>query len=766
MGTLSNWRRLVVLLGWLIAAVPTVPGAAVAQGVSDGGPIEEIRIEGSQRIEPETVRSYMQIDPGDTFAADLIDRALKNLFATGLYADVNFGREANTLVVLVVENPIINRLAFERNNHIDDDTLAAEVQLRARVVFTQAKVQSDAKRILELYRRSGRFAATVEPKVIKLEQNRVDLVFEIDEGPVTGVTRVDFVGNVAFSDSDLRGEIITQESAWYRFLTANDRYDPDRLTVDRELLRNFYLKEGYADFRVLSAVAELSPDRSGFFITVTVDEGERYHFGKIDVDVNIKGLDPAVMWEEISTIEGDWYDASAIEKSISGVVVAVGTLGYAFVEVDPRMERDAENKIVNLTYVVREGPKVFVDRIDIVNNVRTLDKVIRREFRLVEGDPFNTQKEKRTQQRIQNLGFFSKVDIKTIPSDQPDRTIIVVEVEEKATGEITFGLGFSTSEGPLGNISIRERNLLGKGQDARLDFTLSGIKSQLLFSFTEPYFLDKDISAGFDVYRNSTSNNASSYEEAKIGGGVRAGYDLTEYLRHSLRYNLTYSDVTGVDASASQAIKDLAGTHLTSMVGQDLTYDRRDSRFDPRDGYFIRLRQDLAGLGGDVRYLSSRLGGGYYVPFGEEWSLGVSGELGYINGLGHEVRTNDSFFVGSTNLRGFTSGGIGPRDTATNDALGGKQFAVGSVELGFPLPIPDEYQMRGRFFTDVGTLYDTDATVVTDTIVDQMAVRAAIGAGITWVSPFGPLQVDLAYPVLKESYDETEWFRFNVGSSF
>jgi len=764
MGTLSNWRRLVVLLGWLIAAVATVPGAAVAQGVSDGGPIEEIRIEGSQRIEPETVRSYMQIGPGDTFAADLIDRALKNLFATGLYADVNFRREANTLVVLVVENPIINRLAFEHNNHIDDDTLAVEVQLRARVVFTQAKVQSDAKRILELYRRSGRFAATVEPKVIKLEQNRVDLVFEIDEGPVTGVTRVDFVGNVAFSDSDLRGEIITQESAWYRFLTANDRYDPDRLTVDRELLRNFYLKEGYADFRVLSAVAELSPDRSGFFITITVDEGERYHFGKIDVDANIKGLDPAVMWEEISTIEGDWYDANEVEKSIAMIGVAVGTLGYAFVEVTPQLDRDSENKIINLTYLVREGPKVFVERIDIINNVRTLDEVIRREFRLVEGDPFNTQKEKRTQQRIQNLGFFTKVDLKLVPGEQPDRTIVVVDVEEKSTGEITFGLGFSTQDGPLGNISLRERNLLGKGQDVKLNFSLSGIKSQIDFSFTEPYFLDKDITAGFDVYRSSTDQQQSSYTQQRTGVAVRMGYDLSEYLRHNLRYAVTYSEISDVSASASPAIKAQEGARLTSVVSQDFSYDRRDSRFDPHSGYFVRLRQELAGLGGKGPYLSNRLSGGYYFPVRNQWTIALTSEAGYIFGIGDTVRPSDAFQIGGQTFRGFAAGGIGPRDTVTNDALGGNQYVIGTAELGFPLPIPDEYQMRGRVFTDVGTLFGTDATA--GTIADDMTLRASAGAGITWISPFGPLQVDLAYPLLKEDYDQTELFRFNVGSSF
>ncbi|HEU4824880.1 MAG TPA: outer membrane protein assembly factor BamA, partial [Dongiaceae bacterium] len=389
---MALFQRLALIAGVLFCTLAVALPGAIAQSISSGDPIQEIRVEGNQRIEPETVRSYMQINPGDPFDAKRIDQALKNLFATGLFADVNFRREGDALVVHVTENPIINKLAFEGNKRIDDDALQAEVQLRPRVVYTQARVQADVKRILDLYRRGGRFAATVEPKIIKLDQNRVNLVFEINEGDVTEVRRIDFVGNKVFSDGDLRDEIVTQEAAFYRFLSTTDTYDPDRLTLDKEALRKFYLSEGYADFRVVSAVAELSPDQEAFFITFTVEEGERYKLGTVDIKTTLKDLDPESLRDAVETEEGDWYNADLVDASVQAISDRVGSLGYAFVDVRPRIDRDPENKILNLTYDIQEGPKVYVERIDISGNVRTQDKVIRREFRLAEGDAFSTAK--------------------------------------------------------------------------------------------------------------------------------------------------------------------------------------------------------------------------------------------------------------------------------------------------------------------------------------------------------------------------------------
>ncbi len=727
--------------------------------------VEEIRVEGTQRIDPETVRSYLLVRPGDRVDSDLLNRSLKALFATGLFADVTLRLDPPVLVVSVVENPIINRIAFEGNRRVGDDILTNEVQLRPRVVFTRAKVQADVKRILDLYRRSGRFAATVEPKVIQLPQNRVDLVFEISEGAVTGVERISFVGNKQFSDGALREVIQTKESRWWRILSTDDTYDPDRLSFDRELLRRYYLANGYADFRVVSAVAELTPDREGFFITFTIEEGERYKFGGVDIVSRLKDLNVDELRSKVTTVEGDWYDADKVEQSINAINDAVGTLGYAFVDVRPRINRDREAKTVSVTYDVQEGPRVYVERINIIGNVRTLDKVIRREMRLVEGDAFNTTKLRRSRQRIRNLGFFEKVDVTNVPGDQPDRTIINVEVQERSTGELSFGVGFSTADGPLADVGIRERNLLGRGQDLRLGFIISGRRQEIDLSFTEPYFLDRNLSAGFDLFRITRDfQDEASYDQESVGAGLRTGYQITDSLRQTLRYTLREDTIENVGGDASRFIREQQGTTLSSIVGQELLYDRRDDRFDPTDGYFLRLSTDVAGLGGDVSFLRGRFGAGYYYPLWPEYVLSLTGEVGHIVGLGEDIRIQHRFYIGGETLRGFRSAGIGPRDIVTSDALGGNQFYVGSLGLTFPSGLPKELGVRTVLFTDFGSLWDTDS--VGPEVVDVDSTRIAVGLGFVWRSPFGPVRLSLATPVVKEDFDETEVFRFSFGTRF
>ncbi|MBX7146706.1 MAG: outer membrane protein assembly factor BamA [Alphaproteobacteria bacterium] len=726
--------------------------------------IGSVRIEGTQRIEPNTVRSYMQLEPGQSYETSTIDQALKNLYATGLFADVNISLEGDILVVKVKENPIINRLAFEGNNHIDDDTLEAEVQLKPRVVYTQTRVQADAKRIQDIYRRSGRFAATVDPKVIQLDQNRIDLVFEINEGDKTSVKRIDFVGNNVFGDSELRKQIITHEAAWYRFLTTNDTYDPDRLTVDREVLRNFYLKNGYADFRVVSAVAELSPEKDSFYITFTVEEGERYQFNTVDIKSDIKELDPKLVEDQILTKPNTWYDASLVDKTVAILTESVGNLGYAFAEIRPRIEKNQEEHQLDLVYEIQEGERVYLERIDINGNVRTLDKVIRREFRLVEGDAFNASKMRRTKQRIQNLGFFSKVDLKTNRGSTPDKTVVEVNVEEQSTGELNLGLGFSTADGPLADVGLRERNFLGRGQDLRADFSISGKRSLANLSFTDPYFLEEELTAGVDIFRTTTERKESSFEKTTTGAGIRLGYDISEYLRHNIKYTLSYDEIDNIKGNVSEAIKQQEGKTLSSVISQDIILDRRDNRFDPNEGYLFQFSNDFAGLAGSIHYLRTEITGGYWEPIMEDVTLGFSGKLGYIFGLGEEVRVTDAFFLGGNNFRGFKTAGIGPRDTDTDDALGGNVSFVGTAELSFPLGLPEEYQIRGRAFTDFGTLFDSDFHG--SDVEDSAAPRISIGGGLTWRSPFGPLAVDLGLPIVKESYDVKELFRFSLGTRF
>jgi outer membrane protein insertion porin family len=750
----------------VLFAVALFPGSGRAQDLLSGGNIGTIRIDGIQRIEAETVRSYMRVNPGDPFDPIQLDKSLKNLFSTGLFADVTLRREGNTLVVSVVENPIINRVAFEGNDAIEDDALRSEILLRPRVVFTRTKAQQDAQRLLEIYRRSGRFAARVEPKVVVLEQNRVDLIFEIKEGPKTKIRTINFIGNRVFSDSDLRDEISSREEAFWRFFSAAETYDPDRLAFDQDLLRRFYLKEGYADFQVLSSVAELLDDREGFFVTITVEEGKRYRFGKIDLTTTLKDLDPESLRDEVLTEEGEWYNAELVEKTVDALIEKVGNLGFAFVDVRPRASVDREARTIGLSYDVVEGPKVYVERIDIEGNVRTLDEVIRREFRLVEGDAFSNAKLRTSERRLENLGFFKTVEVKNERGSVPDRTVIKTEVEEQSTGDITFSAGFSSAVGPIGSIGIRERNLLGKGQDLRLGISLAGEESQLDLSFTEPYFLDRELAAGFDLFRVESDLDERAFDLVRTGGSVRAGFSYNENLRHVVRYTLENKEVSDVDEDASLLVQSEEGEFLVSSVAHELTYDTRDSRFDTHEGFVVRLSNQVAGLGGDVFFLKSQLGGNYYFPLAERWTFRLGADTGFIIGLGEDTRISDRFYIGGNTLRGFDFAGVGPRDLDSMDPIGGNQFWTGTAELSFPLGLPEEYDVRGRLFVDVGANWDFDGDVAGATIEDSDAPRVSVGTGVTWNSPFGPIVIDLGFAVVKEDFDETEVLNFSFGTSF
>ncbi|NBC32979.1 MAG: outer membrane protein assembly factor BamA [Alphaproteobacteria bacterium] len=739
-----------------------------AQTAGPRGTIDRIVVEGAQRIEPSTIESYLTVTPGEPFAPAALDDSLRSLFDTGLFADVVLRQEGDTLVISVVENPIINRIAFEGNDDIDAEDLEAEVQLRPRVVYTRTRVQEDVSRIQELYRREGRFAATVEPKVIPLEQNRVDLVFEIDEGPLTRVRRITFIGNEAFSDSRLESEIQTEEAGYFGFLNLfgrSDTYDPDRLAFDRELLRRFYLEEGYADFRVVSAVAELTPDNEAFLITFTVEEGELYSFGDIDVVSQLPDLDTEQLRELIISEPGSDYSSVAVEQSIDALTEAVANQQYAFVDVQPVVSRNRAERLINVTYEIGEGPRVFVERIEIQGNIRTVDSVIRREMELIEGDPFNAARLRQSEARIRDLGFFETVEVTAVEGSQPDRTVIIVEVEETSTGELSFGAGFSSIDGPLGSISITERNLLGRGQRLRIAGALSGNTTELDLSFTEPYFLGRDLSAGFDIFHITRDNqDESSFDEALTGFGLRFGYPLGRHLRQTVRYRLENTELQDIDEDASRFIREQEGTTLTSLIGHELVYDRLDSRLEPSDGYILRLSNDVAGLGGDTQFFRTVVSGGTFFTILPDTVLNISAETGYIVGLGEDVRINDRFFIGGNNFRGFSRAGLGPRDIDTDDALGGNWYGIGTVELAFPLGLPEELGLRGRTFTDFGTLSGIDDEG--PEIVDEASLRMSVGVGLSWRSPFGPIQIDFAVPVLKEDFDEEETIRFSFGTRF
>ncbi|MFI5020675.1 MAG: outer membrane protein assembly factor BamA [Alphaproteobacteria bacterium] len=751
---------------WLAAACLLLPLGSLAQTPASGGDaVREIRIEGTQRIEPETTRSYLTIHLGDKFDPEKMDESLKALYATGLFADVVLRRDGNTLVVRVVENPVINRVAFEGNKKIEDKQLNEEIQLKPRTVYSRTKVQQDVKRILEVYRKSGRFSATVEPKVITLPENRVDLVYEIDEGDKTKVTRISFIGNHVFSDRRLREVAQTVESTWWNFFTSNDTYDPDRLTFDRELLRKFYLANGYADFRVVSAVAELAPDKTGFYLTFTLDEGERYTFGKIAVKSTVKDIDAATLEGLVTVKEGDWYNADQVESTIKAISDALGSRGYAFVDVRPRIERDKDKKTVSITFDVQEGPRVYVERINIKGNTRSLDKVIRRELQFAEGDAFSTSRIEESRRRLKNLGFFDTADISNTPGSQPDTTDVTVEVKEKPTGEVSIGAGYSTTDGVIGDVGIREKNFLGTGQDLSTRFAISFRTQELDGSWTDPYFMDSNVAVGADVFDlQQDLTTESTFRQVALGGTLRAGYGIIPDLRETWHYTLRRDIIDKIASDASLFIQQQHGAAVTSLVGQELMYDKRDNRFDPTSGYFWKINTDFAGLGGSVVYQRDVLSAGYYYPIADQWVISAAGEGGYILRIGPKIRIVDSFFLGGDNFPGFETAGIGPRDAATGDALGGREYYDGTLELTVPLGLPKEFGIVGKVFTEVGSL--TKADYVGPTVTDTGDLRASAGIGIAWASPFGPIRVDIAKPYIKDKGDKTQLFRFNFGTRF
>lgn len=728
--------------------------------------IRDIRIEGTERIEPSTVMSYLDVKPGDEMSPENLDRALKALFATGLFADVSLRQENDSLVVAVIENPVINEIAFEGNDRLKDEELLAEIQLRPRQVFTRTKVQSDLSRLYQLYRRSGRFSVNIEPKIIKLDQNRVNLVFEVQEGDVTYVETIKFVGNERFDDDRLRSELSTKEKAWYRFISADDRYDPDRLEFDKELLRKFYLSKGYADFNIISAVAELSPDKSGFFVTFTLDEGPRYKLGKVAINSTIRDFDAKPLNESLTVSSGEWYNAGEVERTSDKITDQLGELNYAFVNVRPDVVRNRDQKTIDLSFNVAETPKVFVERINITGNVRTEDRVIRREFELSEGDAFNKTKLARSEQNVKDLDFFETTEIQSRQGSAPDKQIIDVNVAEKSTGEISLGAGFSTNDGPLADIGLRERNFLGKGQELGLSATIAGQRTEFDASFTEPYFLDRDLSAGFDVFHITRDlQDESSYDQKRSGGGFRLGYPLSDRWRQTLRYRAERNEIENVKSDASRFIREQEGTRDTSAISQRLSYDSRDSKLLPTEGWLYWLDAEVAGLGGDAKYVSGKTGASYFYPIADQWVFNLLGEVGAIEGYSdQDVKINERYFIGGNTLRGFEQAGIGPRDEDTDDALGGNVFYRGTAELAMPLGLPDEYGIRGHVFSDAGSLWKLDDTG--PEILDESSVRVSAGVGLSWRSPFGPLRVDLAKPVTSEDYDKEEAFRFNFGTRF
>lgn len=760
---------LVLCLGIPLLPAAAQPQRAAAAAPNPAGTIAAIQVEGNQRIETNTILSYMLLRPGDPFDPGLMDRSLKTLYATGLFSDVKLARQGDTLVVNVHENPVVNQVAFEGNHELTDAQLEAGIALKPRSVFTAAAAEADRRAILGLYAAKGFYAATVAPKIIKLPDNRVNVVFEINDGKATYISRIVFVGNHAFSASTLLDVVSSREEAWWRFLSNTDSYDPKRVQFDEELLRRFYLRHGYVDFEVAHVQAELSPDRRSFVVTFVLDEGSRYRVSSVQVVSHVPKVSEASLRSLVSLSKGDWYDGDAVARSVQAISDKLQNTGFAFVEVHPDVARDTKNHTVAVTFNVVEGPRVYVERIDIVGNTRTQDRVIRRQFDVAEGDPFNAASLRRTEQRLKDLNYFSNVNITTGPGSTPDRTVVTTNVTEKATGEFTLGGGYSTDIGALLTAGIQENNVVGSGIDAGINGLLAQKSSQIDLSVTDPYFLGRNLLAGIDIFALTNNNQTvSSFNENRVGFTSRLGYNFNDHVSQTWTYSLVNRDIVNVSSTASAYVVASEGNSLLSQIGQTLTFDWRDSKIDPHRGFVVRLGGDYAGLGGDADFVRMRADAAYYVPLdgllGTGWGISISGGTGYLVPINHPPSIIDNFFLGGANLRGFADGGVGPHDVTTGDSLGGRFIWTQSTELSFPLPVNPDLGLTGRVFVDMGS--DFGLKENHGPITDFAQPRVGTGFGISWASPLGLLSIDLGWAVVKKPFDQTQLFRFGFGTRF
>jgi outer membrane protein insertion porin family len=802
-------RALAVAGGVLSAVAVGTPVVGMLAAIP--AQAQAIVVEGNRRVEADTIRSYFRAAGGRLDAA-AIDEALKALYRTGLFQDVRINQAGGRLVVTVVENPVINRVAFEGNRSAKDEQLTTEVQSKPRGTFSRPVVQSDVQRIVEIYRRNGRFDVRVEPKIIELPNNRVDLVFEITEGPKTGVKVVNFVGNKAYSSYRLKDVIKTGESNLLSFLSSRDVFDPDRVEADRDLLRRFYLKHGYADVRIVAAISEYDPARKGFVVTFHIDEGGQYRVASVDVQSSVRDLDPALLRTRLRTKSGDVYNAEMVEKSVEEMTIEAAKRGYAFATVRPRGERDFQARRISLYYVIEEGPRAYIERINIRGNTRTRDYVLRREFDIAEGDAYNRALIDRAERRLKNLNYFKTVRITNEPGSAPDRVVLNVEVEEQSTGEFSIGGGYSTADGLLAEVSIAERNLMGRGQYAKAAVQYGQRARGFELSFAEPYFLGYRLVAGADLFARTTlASDYVSYDNSTAGFGTRLGFALREDLSLQLRQTVYRQEITlpgqyqncnanpangpvtvptdpafpaggtncYLDGEASLPVRiELAsGSSIVSSLGYSLVYNTLDNNRSPTSGLLIEAKQDFAGVGGDVNFIRSTVDARhYYEVFPDIVSL-IRLQGGHLMGWGDKnLRMLDHFQMGPNLVRGFAPNGIGPRDLtlgSRQDPLGGTMYWGASVELQMPLYfLPKEIGIKASVYADAGSLWDyngpvfSPTTLETVTLADSSAVRTAVGVGLIWDSPFGPLRFDYAVPLSKEGYDRVQEFRFGGGTKF
>jgi len=669
----------------------------------------------------------------------------------------------------VLENPLVNRVVFEGNKQIDSKRLEEITQLKPRAIYSPARVQADVQALQGAYRARGRFTTQVKAELIQRDQNRVDVVYVVTEGEKSKISKVAFVGNERFNDGDLQAVISTKKSAWWRFLSTADSYDPARIDVDRDLVRRFYLSRGYADVQITSAVAELTRDQRDFVITFTVFEGPQYDFGTVDLalQAEAEGLDVSSLQAVVPLKEGELFNAKRVDATTDALIDALGSKGFAFLNVRPNYtKREAERK-VDITYAITPGPRVYINRINIEGNNRTRDNVIRREMRLAEGDAFSADKIKRSQDRLTYLGFFEKAEIERAESDQPDRLDLNVKVKEQSTGEFNIGAGFSTYDGFLTTANIKERNFLGRGQEVGVDYSLSQRQQNFNLSFTEPYFLDQPLAFGVDAFNTRTDfQDEAGYDTSVNGGAFRLGFPLNEFTRNDVRLGYKETKIEGVGASANQFVRAEERDRQSLSLGNTWSYDTRDSLINTTRGTRLSVGAEYAGFGMNTSYLRGNLNGSYTKSVWEDWALTFAGRAAVIEPLSGKLPVYEHFLGGGQDtLRGFEYGGIGPRDRVTRDALGGKYMIGHNIDLVFPISNAlNELGIKGVLFTDGGLVTDFDTT--SGGIIDDKTYRITAGTGVNWRSPIGPLRLQFGFPLVKGETDRSQVFSFAVGTRF
>lgn len=763
-----------VLSGFLVLASPAIPqmgGDATAQVTTS---FSRIDVAGNQRIEADTIRSIAAIPVGIPVSPAQLNGALQSLFASGLFQNVDLVPQAGRLLIEVLENPTINIINFEGNTGLKDEILSTIIELKPRRSFSVAAAEADALRIVDAYRAQGRFSAEVKPVIIERDDNRVDLVFEIVEGRVTEVQRISFVGNRVFSDARLRRAIETGEAGALSGFFSNDTYDRDRVELDRQLLRQFYLDRGHVDFQVKSVVSELSRERDGFFLSFNVSEGPVYSFGDLSVTSNAPEVDSSRYSGNVDVRTGETYNASKVEAIIERIAFNVAEDGFPFVDVTPRITKNDEDRTIDIEFGIVRTDRVFVERIDVEGNTQTLDRVIRRQFNIVENDPLNRREIAKAEDRIRALRLFETVSVRVREGSGPNLAVIDVDVTEKPTGAISFGVGYSTEGGFNGSISFSEDNLFGRGQSARAQLSVAENARVVSLSFDEPSFLDRDLLAGFDVYYRQVDRDESSFQQTNIGLEPRIAFPVSEDGRLQVSYRLSNDEIRDVDANASALIT--PRDDLTSAIEFTYTLDKRNSPVDPTAGYRLRFSQEFAGIGGDVSYSkTSASAKGYTSFFGEDLIVSAEIEGGTLR-ADNDSRITDRFFLGGDSLRGFEFGGVGPRDVcdtcggaggAVDDALGGNVYAVGRLEASFPVGLPEEYGIFGGVFVDAGSVWNLDNTAGSSGTIDDSKIwRSAAGVSLFWATPIGPLRFNFSRPLVKEPYDKKEDFRISIDTRF